>query len=41
MIRLYLIMVGVVCTIASAKAQSLSSESKPARAHVRVATVAG
>jgi hypothetical protein len=38
--RLYLIMVGVVCTVAGADAQSLSDQSNPARAHVK-ATVAG
>ena len=39
--RLYVIMIGVVCTVAMADAQSLAVQSKPARARVKVATVAG
>jgi len=39
--RLYLIVVGFFCTVDIADAQSLSAQSKPARAHVKVATVAG
>jgi hypothetical protein len=38
--RLCLIVVGVVCTVAVADAQNLSIQSKPARAHAKVATVA-
>jgi hypothetical protein len=41
MSHLYLIVVGVVCTVVVADAQSLSVQSKPARPHARVATVAG
>jgi hypothetical protein len=39
--RLYLVVLGVVCTVAGADAQSLSAQPKSARAHVNVATVAG
>jgi hypothetical protein len=38
--RLCLIVVGLVCTVAGADAQNLSIQSKPARAHAKVATVA-
>jgi hypothetical protein len=38
--HLYLIVIGVVCIVAVAHAQSLSVQSKPARAEVKVATVA-
>jgi hypothetical protein len=38
--RLCLIVVGVVCTFAVADAQSFSVQSKPARGHAKVATVA-
>ena len=38
--RIYLIVIGVVCTVAVAHAQSLSVQSKPAHPHVKVATVA-
>lgn len=39
--RLYLIVVGLVCTVAAADAQSLFVQPKPDRVHVRAATVAG
>ena len=38
--RVRLIVVGVVCTVAVADAQSLSVKSKPARAHAKVTPVA-
>jgi hypothetical protein len=38
--RLYLIVVGFVCTVAVANAQNLSVQTRPARADVKVATVA-
>ena len=38
--RLYLVVVGVVCTVAVADAQSLSVESRHARTHAKVANVA-
>jgi len=37
--RLCLIVVGAVCTVAGADAQSLSIQSKPAHIHAKVATV--
>jgi hypothetical protein len=39
--RLCLIVVGVGCTVAVADAQSISVQSKPARAHAKMASVAG
>jgi hypothetical protein len=39
--RLYVFTIGFVCVLAVADAQSLSAQSKPARAQVKVATVVG